>query len=282
MNRFSLIVIVFLLIVSAAIFLIPGQPGFNDDSLSMIQSQEREKTKASTRFDSLSTQESEQADVTNPSDAGLALDDQEPDTAEPEEYVPVTVMPENTSSLPDPGLSPLVDEDLNENTRSVAEAIRTGQHPERLSPIIAAPPFDEIAFEEDPQAYTSVIEPGRIYQSAQPGPGVDRIQITSSTFSSLLQGESVVFRVKVGAGDPVTFHSTEMGEFDNRLNTITVLADDQGVAETTFRTTPGMHGLVNVLAASPRTTGQAHFYVRVQLPEQIELETEASDLNQDG
>ena len=178
---------------------------------------------------------------------------------------PITKMPENTSSLPNPGLSPLVPTDHNKSTKKVAAALKNKKHPERVSSYIAPAPFDEKKFRADPNAYLAEVEPGRIYQSAQPGKNVPRIKILSKAFSNVVQGEKVFFKVKVNSGDPVTFHSSEMGEFSNRLSTITVRANEEGVAKAEFLTTPGMQGLVNVLVASPRTSGQAHFYVNVNL-----------------
>ncbi len=177
----------------------------------------------------------------------------------------VTKLPENTSKPLDPGKAPLVPGDQNNSTKAVLESLEKKNHSERLSPYLSPAPFDETKFLADPESYLAAIEPGRIYQSAQPGKNVPRIKITSKAFSNVVQGEKVFFQVKVNAGDPVTFHSSEMGEFANRLSTITVRADDAGIAKAEFKTTPGMHGLVNVLAASPRTSGQAHFYVNVSL-----------------
>src|SRR5690606_10279160 len=73
----------------------------------------------------------------------------------------------------------------------------------------------------------------------------------------------VSLRVRAVPGAPVTFTSLDMGAFQNRLASITVRADGEGVAVARFTGTPGTLGLTNVLAASPLTSGQQHFTVSV-------------------
>lgn len=157
--------------------------------------------------------------------------------------------------------------DLNENVKSVVEAARTGEHPERLSVFIQPKPFDADAWERDPQAYLDVVEPGRAYQSAQPGPGIPVLRPIGRRFHTLLQGESTALKVLTKPGAPVTFTSFDLGAFVNKLTTITVKADTQGIATAEFFATPGTINNVNILAGSPMATGQVEFMVYIQLPE---------------
>lgn len=169
-------------------------------------------------------------------------------------------------TLGDPGRSPLHPLDENPHVRSVAAALRSGRHPERLSSFIQPKPFDKEAFLQDPQSYLETIEPGRVYQSAQPGEGVRRIRRLSPRYQRVIQGETVTFRVQIEPGMPVTFHSARLGQFENKLSTQTVRADDQGIAEVQFTATPGTRGDIDVLAASPTSSHQARFVVHVELP----------------
>lgn len=166
---------------------------------------------------------------------------------------------------PDIGTSPPVPADANPMVASVAEAIKSKQHPERLSVVITPPPFNHEAYANDPQAYLSVVEPARVWQSAQPGKSVPPLKVLSPRHMRIQQGETVSLRVQVPPGMPVTFTSFDMGAIQNQLNSITVPADADGVAVGRFTGTRGAVNLVNVLAASPVASGQASFMVEVSV-----------------
>jgi hypothetical protein len=165
------------------------------------------------------------------------------------------------------GVAPSVPEDLNPQVRSVAEAIRTKSHPERVSVMMKPSAFDAKAYGADPTAYLNIVEPGRVFQTAQPGKGVKRIAPLSPYFQRVAQGQSIALKVKAPAGAPVTFTSFDMGEFANRLTSITVAADNKGVAQTQFFGTPGTIANVNILAGSPVAAGQVKFVAHVVLPD---------------
>jgi len=154
----------------------------------------------------------------------------------------------------------------NRQVASVAEALRTRRFPERVSPLIRPRRFDRKAYERSPEAYLRRVEPGRVFQSAQPGPGVVRIRSVGRTTFRVGQGEVVRLRVQAVPGAPVTFTSFDLGAFENELPSITVRADRRGVAEARFRGTPGTYDRVNILAASPMTSGRVRFCVYVELP----------------
>jgi len=82
----------------------------------------------------------------------------------------------------------------------------------------------------------------------------------------VVQGEAVRLAVQAVPESPVTFTSFDLGQFSNQLTTITVLADENGVASTEFLATPGTINDVNILAASPMASGQVKFVVNVSLP----------------
>ena len=182
------------------------------------------------------------------------------------------------------GRTPAVAPDANPNVKSVVEAIQTKSHPERLSALIAPAKFDKAAYEADPAAYLAVSEPGRVYQTAQPGRGVPVLRPASSQFVAMTQGETIELAVKgvpaVGnnagndasgatsgggaSGGPVTFTSADLGRFENELTSITVAADARGIAKVHFTAPPGTINTVRILRGSPLATGQVEFVVQVE------------------
>lgn len=166
----------------------------------------------------------------------------------------------------DPGRTPKVPSDANPQVRSIMEARKTGKFPERRTPLISPKPFDPVAYKNNPSTYLNTVEPGRVWQPAQPGPGVTRIKSESPKLVEMEQGQTVVLRVRVTPGAPVTFTSLDMGSFTNQLNSITVAANQKGLAETSFLATPGTINQVSVLAASPLTSGQLTYNLFVTPP----------------
>lgn len=156
--------------------------------------------------------------------------------------------------------------DANPAVASVAEAVRTGSHPERLSVLVEPEPFDAAAYRADPRAYLDVAEPARAFQAAQPAEGVPVLAALTPALRTAVQGEAVTLRVRSVPNMPVTFTSFDLGQFENRLTTVTVEADAEGVAEASFTGTPGTIGDANILAASPAATGTVKFIVHVRMP----------------
>lgn len=181
----------------------------------------------------------------------------------------VMVIPNEAAGLdvktPDVGRTPAIPRDANPHVQSIVEARESQRFPERLTDAVAPTPFDEQAYRANPQAYLDVIEPGRIWQSKQPGEGVPRITALVGQVFDVQQGDSVPLRVQVVPGAPVTFTSFDLGAFENQLTSITVAADENGVAETLFIATPGTVETVSLVAASPLTSGQVEFFAQVAL-----------------
>lgn len=168
--------------------------------------------------------------------------------------------------LIDPGLSPAVDPDANPQVASVYEALQSRKNPERFSSFVRPAEFDATAYEADPDTYINTIEPGRVFQSAQPGPDVKRIRAVSTRYQRVTQGEQVPMVVQATAGAPVTFTSFNLGHFENQLTSITVKADADGKAAVRYTAAKGTINDVSILAASPVTSAQAEFRLLVQLP----------------
>ena len=166
---------------------------------------------------------------------------------------------------PHPGYSPYIDPETNESTQALHETLSTGEHLERVS-FYDRVPFDQSQFEADPGKYINTPEPGRAFSPAQPADDVTPLQVEGSRFRNIVQGDSTSLTAKAEPGSPVTFHISELGKFENELKTITVLADDSGVATANYTATTGVQGLVTIVAASPLHTEQLQYFVDVSLP----------------
>ncbi len=153
--------------------------------------------------------------------------------------------------------------DLNANVASIVEAARTGDHPERLSPLKAPAPFDPAAFRANAKAYLDVSEPGRCFQTATPGEKVPVLTRIGRGSLALKLGTGVALQVRAPAGAPTSFLSLALGTFDNQLTSITVVADAEGVATATYYATPGVTGEARVLAGSPLASGQVTFQLSI-------------------
>lgn len=166
----------------------------------------------------------------------------------------------------DVGVSPKIPGDANPHVKSVVEALKTGKNPERISSLVLPKPFDKASYLANPEGYLNVVEPGRIWQVAQPGKGVPRLTYLVERFQTIEQGQSVTLKVKAVKDAPVTFTSFDLGSFHNLLTSVTVKADANGMAQAIFTGTPGTIDNVNILAGSPMTSGQLRFTVDVQPP----------------
>jgi hypothetical protein len=164
----------------------------------------------------------------------------------------------------DPGTVIPVRADANAQVRSVAEALKSKAHPERLSTLVKATPFNRQAYLENPSTYCGVAEPGRIWDVAPPSKDTPRLLALSERMQNVKQGGSVSLKLKTVSKMPVSLVALDGGMFENKLNTITVAADEAGVAEVKFFGTPGTINEVNILAASPVASGQVKFLVNVE------------------
>ena len=168
---------------------------------------------------------------------------------------------------PDPadyGRTQPVRADANPQVASVAEALKGKNHPERLSPIIPPKAFDPEGYKQDPKRYLDTVEPGRCFQSKTPEKNTPKIQPLTPQLQEITQSQSVKLQVRAAPKFPVTFTSFDLGKFSNDLTSITVEANDSGLAETKFFGTPGTIDEVNILAASPMASGQVKFIVNVK------------------
>ncbi len=161
------------------------------------------------------------------------------------------------------GAVPLVDPAKNPAVAGVYEAAQSGREPQKLSPMSMSEPFDRAAYLANPTFYLEQHVPGRVWQSAIPGPGVPALQRQTPRRQVLRRGEAVRLAVATEPQMPATFTSFDIGTFDNGLASITVAANDGGVASAVFYASPGKVGEVNVVAASPAATERIKFDITI-------------------
>ena len=172
------------------------------------------------------------------------------------------------------GVNRAIAADANPMVSSVAEALTSGKYPERLSAMTVPKEFDSKGYVANPQRYLDTVEPGRVWQAAQPAKGVPACRAISAEYVEALQGEPIVLKVQAAPNAPVTFTSFDLGAFSNQLISITVAANEKGVAMATYTGTPGTYNENSILAASPAASGQVRFSVYVVIPKLQERQAE--------
>jgi hypothetical protein len=151
----------------------------------------------------------------------------------------------------------------NPGIRSVREAEETSGYPERLTPFVASRPFDRAAFEADPEAYLSVVEPGRCFQTEKE-PTLDSVHLRalSSLTPSSDEDGLVALSVETAPAAPVTFTSFGPGYFrENTLNSVSLRADAGGRAVAHYVVAKGASATVPVLVGSPEAVGNQTFLI---------------------
>jgi hypothetical protein len=179
-------------------------------------------------------------------------------------------------SAPPIGNSPSVGKNTNAQTQYVHAMIaehRVSKGQESDASVFSAmqrgPKFDLEEFEKDPQKYASTPAAGRIWDVKPEGSDITPIKRENAYYREALQGETQVLRVKTKPFMPVNFYAPRLGQFEeNSLAFVTVLADENGIAEARYTPTGGTHGITPVLASSPVNSLQARFIINVQLPDQ--------------
>lgn len=113
----------------------------------------------------------------------------------------------------------------------------------------------------------NTVDPGRIFQTATPGPGVPELTVVGASEQRIQQGRSAEIAFRAAPDAPVSFLSREGGQFPNGQAAITVLADAEGIARTVFTATPGTVDDVYVQAGSPAAVGTASVVIHVLYPD---------------
>jgi hypothetical protein len=190
------------------------------------------------------------------------VENPQPAVAEPEKNTAAAPQPPPPRASPI-GSSPAIEPDVNAQVASVADALRSNNHPERLSALAQPAAFDVKKFKADPRSYVDVVEPGRAFQSAKPATGVSVLRPAGSTSFTMKQDASVTLKVRTLPDMPATFTSFDLGHFANQLTSQTVIAGHDGIASVVFSAGSGTINTVRILAASPVCSGQVAFDVDV-------------------
>lgn len=141
-------------------------------------------------------------------------------------------------------------------------------HLERLSVNGRPTPWRAAEYVRDPLGYLSVVEPCRIWQSADPE-SADALATPDGHTAVLVNLAPLASQnlcVQTWPGYPATLTSYDRGTFQNGLTSITVQADAQGVATAVFTATAGTTDTVRIHAASPVTAGQVQFRIHIPAP----------------
>lgn len=124
-------------------------------------------------------------------------------------------------------------------------------------------PFDREMYLANPTAYLDLAAPERATEPAQPAADVPLLTAVGAQYVAVPPKGSVVLRARTEPGMPVTFSSSGLGSFESGVPTITVAADETGIASARFTATPGTVGACPILAASPVRGGTVRYLVTV-------------------
>ena len=175
---------------------------------------------------------------------------------------PLPVRPVSAQAVPAP--TPAA-EATNLPTRVVTvEEIARVKHASAVAHPHDHPNFHRAAYLADPASYLSKVAGSRVYEVANPAADVASLTPAGPTgFSAPTNGE-VTLAAKTEPGCPTTFVTFGLGEFPaSGLQSVTVAADDQGVASTQFRIISGTVGNCLVLAGSPVCANTIQFMISV-------------------
>ena len=124
--------------------------------------------------------------------------------------------------------------------------------------------FNRAAYLADPASYLSKVAGSRVYEVANPAADVAALIPEGPTgFSAPTNGE-VTLAAKTEPGCPTTFVTFGLGQFPaSGFQSVTVAADEHGIARTQFRVTPGTVGNCLVMAGSPVCANTLSFLITV-------------------
>ncbi|MFW5828653.1 MAG: hypothetical protein ACOCXA_00180 [Planctomycetota bacterium] len=137
--------------------------------------------------------------------------------------------------------------------QGMLEAARSGSHPERLSTLEPATPFDRAAWQKDPAetafAYAQVAEPGRIHDSGTPED--PPLQLLSSSTPDIDPAVGHQIRLRAQPYAPISLSSPDRVLFPNGLVFATVVADENGLATVDVAIPDGTVNIAHIHIASP-------------------------------
>jgi hypothetical protein len=116
----------------------------------------------------------------------------------------------------------------------------------------------------------------RVNDTARPGPGVPILSLIGPSMVVIEPGGSATLRAQSAPRALVHFYAKDGGIFPNQRASITVLADDQGVATTTLAANPGTIDDTTIFIGSPRASGMVSMIVHILHPGSIHLTPSAT------
>lgn len=124
--------------------------------------------------------------------------------------------------------------------------------------------FNRAQYVADPDRYLSQVAGGRIYEVSNPAADVDALAPAGARGFSVPTNGEATLAARTEPGMPVTFTSFGLGEFPaSGLQSISVAADEHGVARAQFRVTPGTVGSCLVTAGSPVRANTLNFLISI-------------------
>lgn len=151
---------------------------------------------------------------------------------------------------------------------NLGAALKSGEHPERVSVKISPKPFDKKKWDSSAEFrkfYIEHLEPGRIHQSASDSKA-PMIETKSNRYQEIEQNTGEAYLEIIGkAGYPVSAYSFDMGEFSNRLVAQTLVFDSSGKAIFRFKGLNGTISDCNILVSSPVCRNQLKFIVNIRI-----------------
>lgn len=124
--------------------------------------------------------------------------------------------------------------------------------------------FNRAQYVADPARYLGKVAGGRIYEVSNPAADVDALAPVGATGFSVPTNGEATLAARTEPGMPVTFTSFGLGEFPaSGLQSISVAADEQGIARAQFHVTPGTVGSCLVTAGSPVRANTLNFLITI-------------------
>ncbi len=124
--------------------------------------------------------------------------------------------------------------------------------------------FNRAAYLADPAGYLGQIAGSRIYDVANPAAGLAALAPDGPSGFSVETNTEATLAARTEPGMPVTFTSFGLGQFPaSGMQTVTVAADDQGIARTQFLVTPGTVGSCLITAGSPVVSSTTQFLISI-------------------
>lgn len=124
--------------------------------------------------------------------------------------------------------------------------------------------FNRAQYVADPARYLSQVAGSRIYEVSNPAADVDALAPAGARGFSIPTNGEATLAAQTEPGMPVTFTTFGLGEFPaSGLQSVSVAADEQGIARTQFRVTPGTVGTCLVTAGSPVRANTLNFLITI-------------------